>query len=77
MGRIVDENYEPVYNDALTEYEKEFSKEGFANEMRRIRKINDPEQAHALADNLMCKTLRKLGYGLGIDIFAQMDKWYS
>lgn len=77
MGRIVDENYEPVYNDALTEYEKEFSKEGFANEMRRISKINNRECAHILADRLMCKVLRELGYDWGVDIFVQMDKWYS
>lgn len=59
------------------EYEKEFSAKGFANEMRRIDRDNDTEMAHILADELMCKLLRELGYDEGVDIFEQMDKWYS
>lgn len=59
------------------EYEKEFSAKGFANEMRRIDRNNDTEMAHILADELMCKLLRELGYGEGVDIFEKMDKWYS
>lgn len=59
------------------EYEKEFSAKGFANEMRRINRNNDTEMAHILADELMCKLLRELGYDEGVDIFEQMDKWYS
>ena len=61
----------------MTELEQEFSEKGFANEMRRIDRNNDTEMAHILADELMCKLLRELGYGEGVDIFEQMDKWYS
>lgn len=61
----------------MTELEKEFSAKGFANEMRRIDRNNFPEVAHILADELMCKLLRELGYGEGVDIFEKMDKWYS
>ena len=61
----------------MTELEKEFSAKGFTNEMRRIERNNDTEMAHILADELMCKLLRELGYGEGVDIFEQMDKWYS
>ena len=61
----------------MTELEREFSVKGFANEMRRIDRNNDTEMAHILADELMCKLLRELGYGEGVDIFKQMDKWYS
>lgn len=61
----------------MTELEKEFSTKGFANEMRRIDRNNNTEMAHILADELMCKLLREFGYGEGVDIFEQMDKWYS
>lgn len=61
----------------MTELEKEFSAKGFANEMRRIGRDNGTEMAHILADELMCKLLRELGYGEGVDIFKKMDKWYS
>ena len=61
----------------MTELEKEFSAKGFANEMRRIARNSNTEMAHILADELMCKLLRELGYGEGIDIFEEMDKWYS
>lgn len=63
----------------MTELEKEFSAKGFANEMRRIDRNNknNQEMAHILADELMCKLLRELGYGEGVDIFEKMDIWYS
>ena len=61
----------------MTELEKEFSTKGFANEMRRIDRNNCTEMAHILADELMCKLLRELGYSEGVDIFEKMDKWYS
>lgn len=61
----------------MNEFEKEFSAKGFANEMRRIDRNNDTEMAHILADEMMCKLLRELGYNEGVDIFEQMSKWYS
>ena len=61
----------------MTEFEGEFSAKGFANEMRRIDRDNNTEMAHIYADELICKLLRELGYGEGVDIFEQMDKWYS
>lgn len=61
----------------MTELEKEFSAKGFANEMRRIARINDELMGHIQADELMCELLRELGYGEGVEIFEQMDKWYD
>ena len=61
----------------MAELEKEFSAKGFANEMRRIDRDDNTERAHNHADELMCKLLRELGYGEGVDIFEKMDKWYS
>ena len=37
----------------------------------------DEEDAHMGMDDLMCDLLRSLGYGDGVDIFENTDKWYS
>lgn len=53
--------------------------EDFANRMRliEIREADDPEAAHSDADDLMAQVLRQLGYGVGIDIFHALKKWYA
>lgn len=35
------------------------------------------EDAHIEMDDVMCNTLRKLGFEKGIDIFEHTEKWYS
>ena len=47
-----------------------------------MQKIADIEplgdvHAHITADNLMCQLLRTLGYSEGVEIFENMEKWYS
>ena len=37
----------------------------------------DEEEAHILADILMCKLLKDLGYGEAVDIFEKMPKMYA
>lgn len=37
----------------------------------------DVEAAHVYADDLMCTVLYQLGYGKGVDIFRNMEKWYA
>lgn len=63
----------------MTDLEKEFSAKGFANEMRRIkRQCKDyPETTHVMMDECMCRLLRELGYGEGVDIFEDTGKWYA
>lgn len=61
----------------MTELDKEFSAKGFANEMRRLDKMGDPEIAHYEADVLMCELLTELGYSEGVEIFKEMYKWYA
>lgn len=61
--------------EALTA--KEFSPKEFANEMRCLDEMNDPEIGHYKADKLMCELLTKLGYGEGVKIFEGMGKWYA
>jgi hypothetical protein len=49
----------------------------FADKMREASRSADIEANHSIADDLMCELLRSLGYGDGIDIFEEMDKWYA
>lgn len=53
--------------------------EKFADKMNAIfnEYFNDEERRHIAMDNLMCEVLRELGYGDGIDIFENADKWYA
>lgn len=55
--------------------------EEFAKQMKAIAegldKSYDEEIAHISADALMMETLMDLGYGVGVDIFANMHKWYA
>ena len=37
----------------------------------------DKEDAHREMDDLMLDLLRSLGYGDGVDIFENTDKWYA
>lgn len=50
---------------------------GFADAMQTIMTFEGIEDGHIHADNLMCYLLRQLGYGDGVDIFEDADKWYS
>ena len=38
---------------------------------------HNTEYAHKIADNLMGTLLKSLGYGDGIEIFEEMEKWYA
>lgn len=37
----------------------------------------DPEVAHALADDILCDVLTELGYKKLVDLFHEVDRWYS
>lgn len=37
----------------------------------------DAEEPHEEADDLMCEILTDLGYGEGVKVFEEMDKWYA
>ncbi len=38
---------------------------------------NDAENGHIEMDDLMCTLLRSLGYGDGVNIFENFNKWYA
>lgn len=37
----------------------------------------DQEDRHIFADKAMCELLTNLGYGKGVKIFSDMEKWYG
>lgn len=53
----------------------------FAERMKNIQGLYptfyDTAERHIAMDNLMCELLQELGYGEGIDIFENSDKWYE
>ena len=51
--------------------------EEFAKKMEELSLNGDIEEAHGNADDLMCELLRQLGYGEGVQIFQEMEKWYA
>ena len=53
------------------------SPEQFAADMRDIFATSDIEEGHFIADSLMCDLLRELGYGEGVLVFEDQEKWYA
>ena len=51
--------------------------EEFAEKMAGIAENGDEERKHVAADSIMCELLKSLGFGEGVGIFEDMDKWYS
>ena len=43
----------------------------------RANDDGDLEHEHAQGDDLMERVLTDLGYGEGVRIFREMDKWYA
>lgn len=51
--------------------------EELAQEMKEIAKCIWTEERHLQGDAALCETLKALGYGEAVQIFCNMDKWYS
>lgn len=51
--------------------------EEFAEKMAGIAENGDEERNHVAADSIMCELLKSLGFGEGVGLFEDMDKWYS
>ena len=49
----------------------------FAERLREIDKDSCVEEFHIEADKIMCEILESLGYGEGIKIFKDHERWYS
>lgn len=51
--------------------------EEFYQRMLKILECGDKEVAHINMDELLCETLKQLGYSKGIEVFENTDKWYA
>lgn len=58
---------------------KLISKSDFAERMKKISEDKNlgNEDQHIKADKLMCRVLRQSGYGKGIEIYNQLNKFYA
>lgn len=57
----------------------EEKKNNYLKKMRKLVKMSqgDPEEAHYLADEILCEILYELGYDKIVDIFDNIRKWYA
>lgn len=56
---------------------KPITPEEFKNKIKILAKGPDPEHNHWYADEVMIELLISLGYNEGVQIFREMEKWYS
>ena len=55
------------------------SPEEFKQKMLEFEADNykDIEEIHSKMDDLMCEVLSMLGYGDGVEVFQNTEKWYG
>ena len=54
------------------------TREEAINELRECEKmVSDPEGAHSMADDILCKLLISLGYQDVVDEWDKIEKWYA
>lgn len=51
--------------------------EQFCSRMLAVADSNDIEASHVWGEDLMCEVLTSLGYGQGVAVFEDMEKWYA
>ena len=49
----------------------------FQRHMKKLAALNHPEERNTEMDDLICKVLRQLGYGEGVEIFENTPTWYE
>ena len=72
-----EESEEAEDNHALTPEEFTKAMKDISDKLVEDLPYYDEEDAHMEMDDLMCDLLRTLGYGDGVDVFENTDKWYS
>lgn len=45
--------------------------------LKEAQDYGDPEGAHVMADDVLCKLLRSLGYDDVVEEFHKVGKWYA
>lgn len=46
-------------------------------ELKNCQEPGDTEAAHSVADEILCKLLRSLGYRDVVDEWEKVEKWYA
>ena len=60
-----------ILDAELSEYNK------VRDEMKSLIDCSDTEYAHSRADEILCELLKSLGYGKIVDLYYDVEKWYS
>ena len=55
----------------MTQYEK------LCEKLRALQNNSDIEDAHGKADDILCEALRELGYNELVELYGEIEKWYS
>ena len=80
-GNHLNNKYEePEDNHVLTPEEFTKAMKDISDKLAnppKYRPYYDEEDAHMEMDDLMLDLLRSLGYGDGVDIFENTNKWYA
>lgn len=45
--------------------------------MNALLDMDDKEEAHIRADNILCEVLEKIGFHDVVNVFHEIDKWYA
>jgi len=56
---------------------KDKTEEKYVSGMKACIKVDDTENAHSNADDLLCKFLIELGYKTIVAEYRKVEKWYS
>ena len=71
--------HELNYNDLKEEKTSDemLNDEKMANYMNSLLRCGDIEQAHCIADEILCEILERYGYKKTVEAFDGLDKWYA
>jgi len=53
------------------------TRDDYLDEMQQCINNSDTEEAHIDADRILCNLLVQLGYGDVVDLWYEVEKWYS
>ena len=63
--------------DWTMERDEIMTPEEFEQKMIELSMMDDKQDRHEAGDSLMQEMLTQLGYGEGVKVFEEFDKWYA
>ena len=67
----------PKQTQITTKEELKILHENCLYRMNDLLDMNDKEEAHIRADNILCEVLEKIGFHDVVNVFHEIDKWYA